>query len=97
MAAPAPALASAGPSEAVTQDALREQLKRTFDSFDADSSGGVSASEVLLMLESLGVVMDKEKVTRLMEAADADNSGEVRSAPMNAQQYRTICRCRREC
>ena len=84
------------PPEAVMKDTLRDKLKRTFDMFDADSSGGVSPSEVLLMLESLGVSVDKEKTIHLMETADADKNGEVRSTPMT-QQQRTTCRCRREC
>ena len=62
------------PSE---KPSLRENLKATFDSFDADHSGSVSTEEITEMLQSLGVKSDPEQITSIVKAADTDGNGEI--------------------
>ena len=50
--------ASSGPT--------REELRRFFDDFDADGSGGISRSEFELITEQMGVRLEKEELDALM-------------------------------
>lgn len=56
---------------------LRDQLKSTFDKFDADGSGEVSSDELAAMLQSMGMLVQPSILKQMMDEADADKSGEI--------------------
>ena len=53
------------------------ELLEAFNKFDADSSGGLTAGELLTVLRSVGVWMSEGQVAELMVAADLDHSGDI--------------------
>eukprot|EP00345_Euplotes_harpa_P016694 CAMPEP_0168334640 /NCGR_PEP_ID=MMETSP0213-20121227/10402_1 /TAXON_ID=151035 /ORGANISM="Euplotes harpa, Strain FSP1.4" /LENGTH=74 /DNA_ID=CAMNT_0008339351 /DNA_START=47 /DNA_END=271 /DNA_ORIENTATION=+ len=52
-----------------------KQIKEVFNHFDADGSGGISASEIKEVLEALGMQTTETAIKELLEAADSDGSG----------------------
>jgi len=61
-------------------------VKATFDMFDVDGSGALSYDELRDVLHHLGEKMSPEEVTRLIEAADTDKSGDV-----NVKEFMNLC------
>lgn len=59
------------------EEALRDKLKKTFDTFDADHSDQVSTTEMFEMMQDLGVVASPAKIEAMVKAADTDDSGEI--------------------
>jgi len=54
-----------------------DSFRITFDIFDKDKSGSISAKELEIVLKNLGRETSKEKVDALMRRVDADGSGEI--------------------
>lgn len=57
--------------------ALREKLRTLFDAADKDGSGAVSTSEVMQMVNELGIDVNPKQIQRLVTEADLDGSGEL--------------------
>ena len=56
---------------------VERRLKRKFKKLDADGSGSLDAEEILRLIESMGVSLNKRQLKKAMEAMDADQSGEI--------------------
>jgi hypothetical protein len=53
------------------------EMKVVFESFDADSSGAISVSELSAAVQKLGLVVKAEELQKMLKVVDEDNSGEV--------------------
>ena len=62
------------------KEADSQGLWKVFQEFDEDGSGAVDASEMKLMVESLGMVVTKKDVQEMVTEADEDGSGEIEFA-----------------
>ena len=67
---------SGAPSEA--------EIKEVFDTFDADGSGQIDASELESILTQLNVADAKAIAKTLIEEADTDHSGKISYAEFKA-------------
>lgn len=57
--------------------AQRAGIKRKFDSFDADGSGSIDASELREAMLMLGLELSKREAKRMINEIDADGSGQI--------------------
>jgi len=60
-----------------TGDAKRAELQRVFNVFDANSSGSLNLKETAMLMKKLQLNPTDEQLINMVEAADADNSGEI--------------------
>jgi hypothetical protein len=56
---------------------VKKKLLRKFKRLDTDKSGALDQGEVTLLIESLGVRLNKKQLKQAMEAMDEDGSGEI--------------------
>lgn len=54
-------------------DNEKVELRKLFDSFDADGSGSVTANELALVLEEMGVKVSQEKLSEMIAEVDGTN------------------------
>lgn len=53
------------------------EVSRTFDKFDADDSGSITAEEFEALMSQLGAHLSQEQLHRMVDSLDTDNSGSV--------------------
>eukprot|EP00941_MAST-03F_sp_MAST-3F-sp1_P004332 g4332.t1 len=58
-------------------EANEDEVRKVFNSFDADNSGSIDAEELRSVLEGLGQEPSEEELLLLIEEADEDGSGEI--------------------
>ena len=54
-----------------------EELKKSFDAFDADGSGEIDSEELGELVRQLGLVRTDEQLQEMVRSVDADGSGEI--------------------
>jgi hypothetical protein len=57
--------------------ARRERVRGVFESFDADGSGTMDASELHEFMDELCLPVDEEEVAEIAEDMDEDGSGDI--------------------
>lgn len=55
-------------------------FSRAFDAYDKDRSESISSKELGKVFESMGIIMEEEKLTELINQADSDGNGRVSKA-----------------
>ena len=54
-----------------------QDLRRAFAIFDQDGNGSISASELKIVLDRIGIVMTDFEIANTIREADTDGNGEV--------------------
>ena len=63
--------------EGGVDDAELAKLRGTFSKFDADGSGAIDATELMVLLEDMGGDYSPEEVMLVLDAVDTDDSGVI--------------------
>ena len=66
-----------GMIEERTLERTPQELKKSFDAFDADGSGEIDAEELGELVRQLGLVRTDEQLQEMVRSVDADGSGEI--------------------
>jgi len=55
----------------------KQEIKKHFDSFDADGDGHITASEIGMVLKAIGETASESKIKQLLAEVDLDNNGTI--------------------
>merc|ERR1712097_233071 len=60
-----------------TQEAMEEEIKNAFLTFDADGSGYIDREELVNVLTTMGDPVDEETINGMIAEADLDGDGKI--------------------
>merc|ERR1711871_1524424 len=63
-----------------TQEAMEEEIKNAFLTFDADGSGYIDREELVNVLTTMGDPVDEETINGMIAEADLDGDGKINYA-----------------
>ena len=63
-----------------TQEAMEEEIKNAFLTFDADGSGFIDREELVNVLTTMGDPVDEETINGMIAEADLDGDGKINYA-----------------